>query len=82
MGVPKGIRGNAMPGRTRENNSINLNISVHAARTVGCAALLLTAVCALAQSWPAKPIRVVVPYPAGGTSDILTRMIGAKFTET
>ncbi len=33
------------------------------------------------QAWPAKPIRVVVPYPAGGTSDILTRMIGAKLTE-
>jgi len=37
---------------------------------------------ALAQTYPAKPIRVVVPYPAGGTSDILTRMIGAKFTES
>src|SRR5689334_3499178 len=35
-----------------------------------------------AQQYPAKPIRVVVPYPAGGTSDILTRMIGAKFTES
>jgi len=34
-----------------------------------------------AQAWPAKPIRVVVPYPAGGTSDILTRMIGVKLTE-
>jgi tripartite-type tricarboxylate transporter receptor subunit TctC len=35
-----------------------------------------------AQTYPAKPIRVVVPYPAGGTSDILTRMVGAKFTES
>ena len=34
-----------------------------------------------AAAWPAKPIRVVVPYPAGGTSDILTRMVGAKLTE-
>ena len=33
------------------------------------------------QAWPAKPIRVLVPYPAGGTSDILTRLIGAKLTE-
>ena len=33
------------------------------------------------QNWPAKPIRVLVPYPAGGTSDILTRLIGAKLTE-
>jgi tripartite-type tricarboxylate transporter receptor subunit TctC len=36
---------------------------------------------ATATNWPAKPIRVVVPYPAGGTSDILTRMIGVKLTE-
>jgi tripartite-type tricarboxylate transporter receptor subunit TctC len=36
---------------------------------------------ALAQAWPTKPIRVVVPYPAGGTSDILARAIGPKLTE-
>lgn len=32
-------------------------------------------------AYPVKPIRVIVPYPAGGTSDILTRMIGARLTE-
>ena len=48
----------------------------------GCVALLLAAAWANAQSWPAKPIRVVVPYPAGGTSDILTRLIGQKLTES
>jgi len=36
---------------------------------------------AQAPAWPAKPIRVIVPYPAGGTSDIRTRMVGAKLTE-
>lgn len=35
-----------------------------------------------AQNYPAKPIRVIVPYPPGGTSDILTRLIGAKLTES
>jgi tripartite-type tricarboxylate transporter receptor subunit TctC len=34
-----------------------------------------------AQTYPAKPIRIVVPFPAGGTSDILTRMIGAEITK-
>ena len=33
------------------------------------------------QAYPAKPIRIVVPFPAGGTSDILSRAIGAKLTE-
>lgn len=42
----------------------------------------VVAPCVSAQTWPAKPIRVLVPYPAGGTSDILTRMIGAKLTES
>jgi len=44
--------------------------------------VLLIAGSVAAQAYPAKPIRVVVPYPAGGTSDILTRMVGAKFTES
>jgi len=36
---------------------------------------------ATAQSWPTKPIRMLIPYPAGGTSDILARLIGPKLTE-
>ena len=29
---------------------------------------------AQAQAWPAKPIRFVVPYPPGGSNDVLTRI--------
>ena len=36
----------------------------------------------VAQTYPARPIRIIVPFPAGGTSDILTRLIGAKMTES
>jgi tripartite-type tricarboxylate transporter receptor subunit TctC len=40
-------------------------------------------VCSLyGQSYPSKPIRLIVPYAAGGTSDILARQIGPKLTET
>jgi tripartite-type tricarboxylate transporter receptor subunit TctC len=45
------------------------------------AAALLGALPAQAQQYPNKPIRIVVPYAAGGTSDILARQIGPKLTE-
>jgi tripartite-type tricarboxylate transporter receptor subunit TctC len=36
---------------------------------------------AFAQTYPGKPIRIVVPYAAGGTSDILARQVGPKLTD-
>ena len=44
-------------------------------------ALSAAAGSALAQAYPNKPIRIVVPFAAGGTSDILARSIGPKITE-
>ena len=45
-----------------------------------CASLALCAG-AFAQNFPVKPIRIIVPFPPGGTSDILSRLIGPKLTE-
>jgi tripartite-type tricarboxylate transporter receptor subunit TctC len=36
---------------------------------------------AAAQEWPAKPIRVIVPYPAGGFYDTIARLVGAKMAD-
>jgi tripartite-type tricarboxylate transporter receptor subunit TctC len=43
--------------------------------------LLLASLTASAQSFPSKPIRVVIPFVAGGSSDIVGRAIGSKFQE-
>ena len=43
--------------------------------------LLFAALSAAAQNFPARPLRLVVPYAAGGSTDVLARMIGQKLTE-
>lgn len=47
------------------------------------ALILLPAGIAPAQTvdWPTKPVRIVVTFPPGGTSDIVARLIGAQMTE-
>src|SRR5947209_14452334 len=37
---------------------------------------------AVAQNYPSKPIRIIVPFVAGGAVDALARMLGAKLSET
>ena len=50
-------------------------------RTLLAVAALAFAVAAHAQAWPSKPIKIIVPYPPGGTSDILARSVGQKMSE-
>ena len=47
----------------------------------GAAAAVAAIVPASAQTYPSKPVRVIVPFPAGGTTDQLARIIQAKFSE-
>ncbi|HZE60717.1 MAG TPA: tripartite tricarboxylate transporter substrate binding protein [Burkholderiales bacterium] len=48
--------------------------------TVTVFALLLSAL-AQAQSYPTKPVRIIVPFPPGNTTDIMSRLIAPKMSE-
>ncbi len=52
--------------------------------TARLCALALFACCAtaLGQAYPAKPVRVIVPFPAGGPSDVGMRVVGQKLAES
>ena len=53
-----------------------------AARPIFAAGLFILAVnAALAQSYPARPIRLIVPYPPGGPTDFTGRTVGQKLTQ-
>lgn len=52
-----------------------------AAVAVGIAVQCLSLRAAVAQDYPTKPVRLIVPYLAGGAADIFGRTIGQKLTE-
>ena len=56
--------------------------------SLSCAVATLAAACialpsiTLAQAWPAKPVRVVIPWPAGGSNDIVGRVVMQELSRT
>ena len=44
-------------------------------------ALALFSAAALAQDWPVKPVRFLVPYPPGGGTDVIARILQQRMTE-
>jgi tripartite-type tricarboxylate transporter receptor subunit TctC len=51
-------------------------------RLILMTAALLASTTAVAQGFPNKPVRIIVPFSAGGATDIVTRVVSQKLTET
>lgn len=51
------------------------------AKWIAAAALVFGATVAGAQSYPTKPVRIIVPFAPGGATDIVTRIVAQKLTE-
>jgi len=77
----RAVRHSDVPAALRRATLQRRNETGYLLALVAAAGLALATAPALAQPFPSKPIRIVVPYTPGGTSDILARAIGQKMTE-
>jgi len=50
-------------------------------KTIVLALGLLVAVCAWGEEWPVKPVRFIVPYPPGGGTDVIARILQQPLSE-
>jgi tripartite-type tricarboxylate transporter receptor subunit TctC len=53
----------------------------HAVTALACSALALGAATAAAQTFPAKPVRLILPFPPGGPTDLQGRTVAQKLSE-
>ncbi|WP_280189599.1 tripartite tricarboxylate transporter substrate binding protein [Delftia sp. PS-11] len=49
---------------------------------VACALVAGAIPAAWAQAWPARPVSLIVPFPAGGTTDVLARALGQELSKS
>ena len=57
-------------------------IALPAAMLIAVAAHAQTASTGSGQAYPVKPVRIIVPFPPGGATDLVTRILAQKLTET
>jgi tripartite-type tricarboxylate transporter receptor subunit TctC len=50
-------------------------------KTIASVLAALACACALAQDYPSKPVKIIVPFAAGGPADVYARFLGARLQE-
>src|SRR3982751_2998137 len=63
---------------TRTHTNMKMTISI---RSALAAILACVATLASAQDYPSKPIKIIVPYAAGGGADIVARLVGQQLSQ-
>jgi tripartite-type tricarboxylate transporter receptor subunit TctC len=50
-------------------------------RTAACIAIAVLTTGASAQNYPSGPVKLIVPVPAGGVTDVMARIVGQRLQE-
>jgi len=58
-----------------------MKLLAHASAVILAAAAALTPLASSAQDWPGRPLRFIVPFPPGGTSDIVGRLVAQPVSD-
>src|SRR5476651_1857519 len=59
-----------------------MNSRLFLSRFLALCALLCASQAACAQVWPAHAVQIIVPYPPGGSSDVIARLLAVKLAES